>query len=311
MRALVVLNPSSKDFEAERRFDRLRPILESLGEIVVLETVPDDKETEALVAKAVEDQTLERIVSIGGDGTLHIVLNALASTRGSEAFPSLAIIPFGTANDVAKSLGLPLKDYDGLARIAMGERTRPMDVGVVRVDRDGTEERRVFVDAVTIGMDADILAARRGFRNLKGYFSYLPAIAERAVEQQSIDVRLWIDGQSYDARVFNVVLNNVPVYCGELNMPDAELDDGLLDVYLFNRREYASKLMTFAIKQLDVLELGVGELLDDITDNQRTAHGKRVRVRMASPRRIQVDGEVFGTAQEVEAEVFRQIDVAF
>lgn len=309
MRALVVLNPSSKDFEAQRRFEQVGPTLRSLGEIELLETVPDDKETEALVAEAVKDETFDRIVSIGGDGTLHIVLNALASSR-SGPLPSLGIIPFGTANDVAKSLGLPLKDYDTLARTAMGDRTRPMDVGAVKVDRDGTIERRVFVDAVTIGMDADILAARRGFRALKGYLSYLPAIAERAVEQQSIDVRLWLDDEPIEARVFNVVLNNVPVYCGELTMPDAKLDDGLLDVYLFNRREYASKLMTFAIKQLDILELGVGELLDDITENQRMAHAKKVRVRMAAPRRIQVDGEVFGEAQEVEAEVWRQVQVA-
>jgi diacylglycerol kinase family enzyme len=93
-------------------------------------------------------------------------------------------------------------------------------------------------------------------------------------------------------------------------MPGAERDDGVLDLYLFNRQEYASKLMSMLIKQADLLKLGVSEFLEEITQNQRTHHGKAIRLRLASPRKVQVDGELLGEADEVECEAIAQLTVA-
>ncbi|MCK6549394.1 hypothetical protein L6R52_26360 [Myxococcota bacterium] len=320
-RVLVVLNPSSRDFEAQARWPRLESILSSLAELDVVFTDRDDAVTRRTIAERLAAEPHDRVVAIGGDGTIHLVLNTMLSAGparlpdGASAAPwlpalELAVIPFGTANDVAKSLRLPLADLDQLARIAVGDRTGMLDVGRVRAVLDAHAESRFFVDAVTVGMDADVLAARGRYRGLKGYLAYVAALAERSVEQQSLDARLWIDDEIVDARLFNVVINNVPVYAGELELPDSALDDGLLDVYLFNRREYVSKLMTFAVRQVDVLDLGVGDLLDDITDNQRSHHGRRVRLRLAVPRRVQVDGELFGEANELECDLVAKLRVA-
>lgn len=307
-RAFVVLNPSSFDFEASRRWPSLRPILTRLLEIEVLETSPDDADTERRIREKVAGG-FDRVIAIGGDGTVHLTLNALM-TAGLPTLPELAVIPFGTANDVAKSLALPVDDPARLAEIAAGTRTGRVDIAHVRVARGGHDVERYWIDAVTIGMDADVLAARGRYRDLGGYLGYVAALAERAVEQQSLDVHLEIDGQPIDTRVFNVLINNVPVYAGELEMPGSRRDDGLLDVYLFNRREYASKVISFAIKQVDVLGLGVHELLEDLTDNQRAWHGRRVKLRLASPRRAQVDGEVFGETDEIECSIAGQLTVA-
>jgi diacylglycerol kinase (ATP) len=308
--ALVVINPSSRDFEARRRFPELRGWLERFGTIHIVETVPDDEATKERIAAEVQSSGLfDRIIAIGGDGTVHLTVNALARV-GLERVRRLAVIPFGTANDVAKSLGLPIDDYERLAEIAMGDAFGWFDLARVSCARsEGRRDERVFIDSVTIGMDADVLSTRRKFRDLKGYLSYLPAIAERAVEQQSIDVHVDVDGRSLDDRVFNVVINNAPIYAGEIELPGSKRDDGLLDVYLFNRREYASKLISFAIKQVDFLELGVSDLLEDLTENQRVHRGRAIRVRMASPRTIQVDGEVFGTTDEVECAVIGRLEV--
>jgi diacylglycerol kinase (ATP) len=224
--------------------------------------------------------------------------------------PELGVIPFGTANDVAKSLKLPIKDIAALAAIAAGERVVGLDVGKIEAAASGAKRSRHFVDSVTIGMDADVLVARGRHRDLKGHLAYVAAIAERAVEQASLDVRVEIDGQTIDARVFNAVINNVPIYAGEMEMPDSKGDDGLLDVYLFNRREYTSKLMSYAIKQVDVLKLGVSELLEDITDNQRSYHGRTIKMRLASPRQVQVDGEVFGETDELTCSIVGRLLVA-
>jgi diacylglycerol kinase (ATP) len=307
-RVCVVLNPSSRDFEAQRRWPELERVLSELGKIEVIETEADDGATRINIAAAVRDGGYERVIAIGGDGTVHLVVNALTEV-GLERTHRLGIIPFGTANDVAKSLELPIRDPLQLARIAMSDHFAHFDVGRVRLRRENGFEERAFVDSVTVGMDADILSTRRKFRDLKGYLSYVPAIAERALEQQSMDVHLTVDGRSIDARVLNLIINNAPIYAGELRLPGSLADDGLLDLYLFDRLEYASKLLSFAIKQADLLELGVSDLLEDLTDNQRTYRGRKITVRLASPRSVQVDGEVFGKADEVESEVIAQLEV--
>jgi diacylglycerol kinase (ATP) len=310
MRFLVVINPSARDFEAQRRWPSMKARLERAAELTVVETSPDDAETKARVRQSLAALSFARLVAIGGDGTVHLVVNALMEA-GLPVLPELAVIPFGTANDVAKSLELPLGDPDALAEIACGPRTGALDICSVEAAGDQGQTRKVFwLDSVTIGMDADVLVARGRYRELGGYLAYAAALAERAVQQQSLDVRVTLDGNVVDARVFNIIVNNVPIYAGELRMPDSFGDDGQLDVYLFNRREYTSKLLSFAIRQADLLKLGINELLEDLTENQRTLHGRTVSIRLAMPRQVQVDGEVFSEANEIRCAVVGRLRVA-
>ena len=308
MRPLVVINPSSRDFEAQARWPSMKARLQKAGPLQVVETVPDDAESRRLVAAALTEGC-DRVVAIGGDGTVHMVVDVLMRTI-HEGRPTLAVIPFGTANDVAKSFDLPLGAESELADIAIGDCTARLDVAEVVAQVAGEARRTHWVDSVTVGMDADILLARGRYRSLGGYTAYLAALAERSVQQKGLDVQVTVDGEVMNTRVFNIVVNNVPLYAGALRLPDAAADDGLLDVYLFNRRQYVSKVMSFAMKQLDVLELGVADLLEDITDNQRRTHGRSVALRLATPRQVQVDGEVFCEAEDLRCEVVGHLDVA-
>ncbi len=309
---LVVINPSACDFEAQRRWPELEDILKQAGPFQTLQTDPDDGITTAKIRDVLQaDPAIDRVVAIGGDGTAHLAVNAIMRSE-LRVLPELAVIPFGTANDVAKSLKLPVSDLPKLAEIANGPAESKLDVARLKVLRDGQEpELHYFIDSVTLGMDADVLAARSKFRkDLKGYLSYVPALAERVVEQKSLDVRIECDGQVIDGRAFNVVINNVPVYAGVLWLPGASASDQLLDVYLFNRRQYVSKLLSFAIKATDVLDLGVSEALEEITDNQQIHRGRSVKIRLAHPRKLQIDGEIFGESAELEAEIAAQLRVA-
>jgi diacylglycerol kinase family enzyme len=283
--------------------------LEKAGELTVVETEREDQRTKEKIKAALEAALFDRVVAIGGDGTVHLVVNALMDA-GLAALPELGVIPFGTANDVAKSLGLPLDDPNRQAEIAAGSALGALDICSIETETGGKRHRAHWIDSVTIGMDADVLVARGRYRELGGYLAYAAAMAERAVQQQSLDTRVTIDGEVIDARVFNIIVNNVPVYAGELRMPGSKADDGLLDVYLFNRREYVSKLMTFAIRQADVLGLGVDQLLEDLTENQRTLRGREVTIRLAMPRQVQVDGEVFDEANELRCAISGRLRVA-
>jgi diacylglycerol kinase family enzyme len=308
-RVLVVINPSSCDFEAQRRYPELEPILKELAEVEVQETDPEDSATLVAIGRALETKRFDRVVAIGGDGTAHLVLNAMMQL-GRSRLPQLGVIAFGTANNVAKSLELPLDDLGRMARIAAGDRLGTLDVARIRSSHNDLVSERYWINCVTVGMDADVLSARSAYRDLGGYLAYAAAIAERAVEQHSFDVRIKIDGEVIDSRVFNAVITNVPIYAGEIAMPGAKRDDGLLDLYLFNRQEYASKLMSFIIKQADILRLGVSEILEEITQNQRSHHGKSIKLRLATPHRVQADGEILPEADTLECDLAGRVEVA-
>lgn len=308
MRLLVVMNPSAHDFEARRRWPRLRPILERVASVTLLETDPDDERTGRAIQERLRGGEFTRVLAIGGDGTIHLVVNAMA-TAGRD-LPEFAVIPFGTANNVAKTLHLPARDLEELARIAVGSHLERLDIASLSALVDRAPVRRIWVNCLGVGMDADVVAARGRYRDLGGYLAYAAALAERSVEQRSMDVRVTVDGVLLEDHAFNVVVANTPVYAGTLELPGSHADDGLLDVYLFDRLEYGSKVLSFAIKRADFLKLGVSELLEEITENQRKLHGRHVKVEIESPRRLQVDGEALGATRAFECRVEAKLRVA-
>jgi diacylglycerol kinase family enzyme len=173
VRLLVVMNPSAHDFEARKRWPRLRPILEAHAAVTLLETEKDDERTLA-------SSDFTRVVAIGGDGTIHLVANAVA-TAGLAKPPELAVIPFGTANNVSKSLRLPGRDLDALAAIAVSDRLERLDLASVSATIAGRREERIWVNCLGVGMDADVVAARSHYRDLGGYLGYAAALAERSM----------------------------------------------------------------------------------------------------------------------------------
>lgn len=306
-KALIVLNPSSADFQAQKRWPELEIELGRLLELTVVTTSPDPKTTSSLIAQALTT-TFDRVIAIGGDGTVHLVVNEMLKA-GPAPYPKLGVISFGTANDVAKSFDLHGLTLQQSAAVAAGETTRGLDVGHLTCWNRGVARSTCFIDSVTLGMDADVLASRAEHRDLPGYLSYVPAVVERAIEQHSFDVSITTDKGQYDDRVFNLVINNVPIYAGELVLPGSKAADGLLDLYVFDRMEYSSKVVSFLVKQADLLKLGFSDVLEQMTQNQRTEHTKTVQARLASPRKVQVDGEIFGEADGLRTEIVTTLQV--
>jgi diacylglycerol kinase (ATP) len=309
MRLLVVMNPSAHDFEAQRRWPKVRPTLERAAEVTLLETEPDDAKTLAAVRAKLATGAFTRVLAIGGDGTIHLVVNAIA-TAGLATLPELAVIPFGTANNVSKSLALPADDLRMLANIAVRDRLVDLDFAEVSATIDGRTVEQIWVNCLGVGMDADVVFARSRYRDLGGYLGYAAALAERSMEQRSMDLRVLVDGVAVLDHAFNLVVTNTSIYAGTLALPGARHDDGVLDVYLFDRLEYGSKVLSFAIKQADFLKLGVSELLEGVTQNQRTFHARHVVVELDSDRRLQVDGEALGATSRFECRIIGRLKVA-
>jgi diacylglycerol kinase (ATP) len=188
------------------------------------------------LASAAADLGHDRVVAVGGDGTVQEVLNGLMAARvGPDGGPpALGIVPGGSGNDLSRSLGLP-RDPVLALQAALGEATRSLDVGRA-TNGDGV---RHFAAAGGVGFDAQVAAtmAGRPHRWQRGAVGYLLATLNqlRGYHNRELRIRLTTDtgAREVDGRFLFVCFANGAFYGGGMQIaPDARTDDGWLDVCL-------------------------------------------------------------------------------
>jgi diacylglycerol kinase (ATP) len=169
------------------------------------------------------------LVVVGGDGSVHEVANGV---HGLADPPEIAVVPRGTGWDFVRTFGIP-RDVEQAARIALAGATRIIDVGVVGYRAwDGGEARAVFANAASAGMSGAIAQrANDTSKRLGGKASYLWATLAVFARWSAADVRLTVDGEHRGGQMFDVIVANGRFVGGGMKIcPDAEPDDGLLDV---------------------------------------------------------------------------------
>jgi YegS/Rv2252/BmrU family lipid kinase len=241
------------------------------------------------LAAAAADLGHDRVVAVGGDGTVQEVINGLMSgSAPGTPPPMLGVVPAGSGNDLARSLGLPLAPLEALP-VALGDRTRPLDLGLAA--SDGVE--RYFHAAGGTGFDAEVaftMAAKRSRwqRGRAGYF--LATLNElRRYRNRELRIRLATPegARELEGRFLFVAFANGPFYGGGMQIcPDASNHDGMLDVCLVG----------------DISRLGALRELPGIYRGAHVNHPLVELVRVLEMRiegqpetRVHLDGEPLGT----------------
>jgi len=265
------------------------------------------------------------VVAIGGDGTVGAVAEGLAGTD-----VPMGLLPQGTGNLLARNLDLPLGDVDNLLRIALTGTDRRIDVGWLRVVRDGSQASddidradpgaaadeetppdagdaardHIFLVISGLGFDAAMVADTDEQLKAKvGWVAYFVAgikhlHAHRLRLQLSMDESPW-----YNVRLRSLMIGN----CGRLPggitlLPDAVLDDGWLDVGAIDTRV---GLLGWGqlFGEVALQRFGVRSRLPNKAGKIDHAQARVVRVRTREPQQIQVDGDIIGRAFEVAVRV--------
>jgi len=159
MKTVAIVNPTAGYRRARRVWPRLLASLGEAGANVATWWTEWPGHAETLAARA-RREGFDRVVAVGGDGTLLEVVNGLWwESRGPQ--PSVGVVPFGTGCDYVRSfdLGLTLRDQ---VMSALGQATLRVSLGLVRLQGfDGQPRQRVFVNVLGLGFDARVIA---GFR---------------------------------------------------------------------------------------------------------------------------------------------------
>jgi YegS/Rv2252/BmrU family lipid kinase len=233
----VIMNPQSANGDTGRRWPQLRPAIE--GIIGPFDPLITEKPGHAadLTRQALKDGC-DRIVSVGGDGTHHEVLNGFFEDYlpiNPEA--TLVIMPQGTGSDLARLLGLS-RDSDPL-RLLNGEHVVRADVGRVTftVPKGGGTSARYFVNIADFGAGGAVAdRVNRHSKALGGFASFLWAIIKTVLTYRPPVIRLQVDGLFVEQKCMDVIVANGQYYGGGIHVaPEAKLNSGKFEVFAIGK----------------------------------------------------------------------------
>jgi diacylglycerol kinase (ATP) len=226
-RLVAILNPQSDRGRTAPLAESLRDALSRRFELRLLETTQRGEAVK--LARDVGDQGCDAVMAIGGDGTVHEVVNGLMALP-AEARPALGIVPAGSGNDVAYALGIA---KDLTATIAMIERgaTRLVDVGSV----DAGRGRSCYcINNIGLLLEGEINRTSHQLTWPRGSGLYLRAMVQTLMRRlPAAHLRITVDGQELLRTATLLSIGNGPRSGGKFQlMPDATLDDGYFDYLL-------------------------------------------------------------------------------
>jgi len=233
----------------------------------------------------------DRIVAVGGDGTLHEVVNGYFQPDGTAITPAPPLVPLpcGTGTDFHRCLGQT--ELDAAARL-QSDRMRAVDLlRIAYTSETGERAHRYAVNVTSFGLSSGVVRAmNRGRSSVLGpTLQYFSAILRALVRHRPIPVDLTVDGQPIDAeRVRLVALANGPFFAAGLPIaPDARIDDGQLDVTVLHDIPVL-RLLRHAPRFYN----GTHPTLNGVTTRQ----GETVtaRSRGDAPVWLEADGELLG-----------------
>jgi YegS/Rv2252/BmrU family lipid kinase len=225
-RAQLIFNPASGRDESNNAL-RLSQIVRSLrahGIEAAIGLKTSGKAARTLARDAARDGC-PLVVVAAGDGTIEDVASQLVGTS-----TVLGLVPIGTMNNLARSLGVPLDIDAACALIGMGT-TRHIDLGRVRTGQSAHDE--YFLECAGVGLSA--IAALAGQAVEKRRWRLLPRALTRFFQAKPGAMRIEIDGTVIEASTRIVTVCNAPIMGNNmLAAPDAKMDDGFLDVSIYD-----------------------------------------------------------------------------
>jgi len=224
-RVALAVNPTAGRGRGSRAGAQAARALIRAGIHVAVLTGADAADLARQVASCL-DRGVDALVVVGGDGIVNLGVNAVAGGP-----VPLGIIPAGTGNDVAASAGIPLDPGRAAGLIAAdltgdGGRRR---LDAVRCTGEGVD--RWFAGVLAAGFDAVANERANGWSRPRGRLRYPLAVARELPVFRPRRYAIDLDGERWDTAAMLVALGNAGCYGGGMRVvPDARMDDGLLDV---------------------------------------------------------------------------------
>jgi len=294
-KAAVVYNPIKVDLEALRA----QVAAESSARDWRIEWLPtsEDDPGGAAASKAIELGSI-LVIAAGGDGTVRAVAEVLHGTG-----TSMALLPSGTGNLLARNLKLTLDDSAHSLRTAFTGSDRMIDVAQIELRReDTTIDRHAFLVMAGAGLDARIMDSTDSELKKKvGWLAYAQALIAVLRDTTVLRLQYRVDRRrTRSERAHAIIVGN----CGSLPanillLPDAAVDDGLLDVVVLKPesvRGWLAVIFKIFWENGVVKRTALGRRMRDLESSSlEMFQGRTITIRLSRPEIVELDGDPFGT----------------
>jgi diacylglycerol kinase (ATP) len=262
-----LVNPSADMGRAWRTVADLRSLVEEFGGADWAGTVYPTHAT-SLAHQAAEDG-YKLVIAAGGDGTVHEVINGLMQVT-PEIRPRLGIIPLGSGNDFAHTVGIRSNPVEALKQIFTGQSMR-IDLGKFDIGRG---EPEYFDNTFGMGFDATVTIRSHRLTMVRGFMMYLVAVLQTiALNHEAPRMQIETDVGGWDEETIMFVVCNGPREGGGfLVAPGALCNDGVLN--------YAA---VCHVSRLMMLRL--------IPEVMKGTHGRFKQVRLGQLHKLQLKSE--------------------
>ncbi|WP_026902771.1 diacylglycerol/lipid kinase family protein [Pedobacter glucosidilyticus] len=211
---------------------------------------------------------IDVVASVGGDGTINEVASALESSG-----KTMAIIPCGSGNGLARTLKIPLDNRKAIQRLNACK--------TVKID-SGTFNERKFFNMAGIGFDAHISALFAKDKN-RGFKGYIQSTFKEISQYQAQAYEISVDGKVYQERAFMISVANSSQYGNNAHIaPFASLNDGLLDVCV---------IKPFPVYKFPLLAYRMFTKLTHTSNYVDIYRGRDIKITRATDGPVHIDGE--------------------
>lgn len=283
MKLLMVFNPISGGKNKETFIAAAEELCKKYG--ILLEYYhTTGKNDEEELNKRIKNTNPNRIVSIGGDGTTLMTCIAL---KGSEI--PFGIIPFGSANGMAKELNVPNDPIEAFKDIIMSELIIPIDL--VKVN-----QKYFSLHLGDVGANAHMVEKFTKEKN-RGWLSYAKHFVDAIQNTQKFNVELNINGKIIQQEAFSVIIANARMYgTGAIVNPKGNPHDGKFEIVVVKQSDLSG-----------IINLGLTSIsekaLDNLEDYYDIFQLDKAKIKFDEAKMLQLDGELIGKFSEIEVEI--------
>lgn len=283
---LLIANPSAGDGRDQVLGRLIRALRERGVEPDVVVTAAAGHAGWLASQAATEGRRL--IVAVGGDGTVHEVVNGVIDPATGQAVggrPVIGVVGAGSGSDLLRTFGLDRRP-ELLADHLLTANIRPIDLGRVQVQGPRGPRQHLFVNLAEAGYGGRVTQLANRMPRRLGRRRYEAAIVASALRFRRVETTVTVDGGTVVEPLCNVVVANGQFFGGGLQVaPKALPDDGRFDVQSWGGRPFD------VVRAQPQLRRGHHLRREDVREWRSTS----VRVTAARPLVVEADGEVLGT----------------
>jgi len=278
LKVLLIYNP----FAGHKRARKILPEVETAFNQKNIDfdlRLTDYPEHAIEITREIDFSDYDGIIAAGGDGTLFEVINGYYQNSSKKRIP-IGVLPIGTGNAFARDLELHVSRWEEAIEIISYNKPRKVDVGLFRTHG----QKYYFLNILGLGFVADVGKTAKHLK-IFGNISYTLGVLYQTLLLHPHQLTIELDGKTVEKENIFVEISNTRYTANFLMAPEAEIDDGYLDITLANKMTRRRLLKLFP-------KVFTGEhVLEKECD---TFQAKNIKITTNIPKVLTPDGELVG-----------------